>query len=203
MKKKILTVIGLVLVLGAATRIYYTYLHVFHGRVVDADTKAPIEGAVVVAAWYEEAATPAGPTGRIKDVKETLTDTKGEWKIRGPKGGGVIASLVALATFTYYTLPPEFIVFKPGYCSWPKGFSVETCRDKVWPTGSDKVAMGVTVELPYLTSKEDRRRCLPSPLQRDGNGEFYSKQASFIRLINEESRSIGIGEYDTLKGYEK
>ena len=56
----------------------------FRGRVIDADTKEPIEGAVVVASWRGEQAI--GTEMPLKDVKEVLTDKNGEWKIRGPRG---------------------------------------------------------------------------------------------------------------------
>ena len=128
----------------------------FRGKVIDADTKQPIEGAAVVASWNEERATPAGPTIRLKDVKETLTDKNGMWTIEGPKGGefGDIKSIFSFITGTYFTNPPTFIIFKPGYCSWPVGFGIDACKEKINPEGNDKVAEGATVELPRLTNRE-------------------------------------------------
>ncbi len=128
----------------------------FNGIVIDADTKLPIEGAVVVASWSEERATPAGPTSRSKDVKETLTDKNGMWRINGPKGGevGNIKAIFSFLTGTYFTNPPEFIVFKPGYCSWPAGFGINSCKEKIKPVGSNKIAAGVTVELPRLIARD-------------------------------------------------
>jgi hypothetical protein len=178
----------------------------FKGKIIDADTREPIEGAVVVASWDEERATPAGSTSRLKDVKETLTDKKGEWIIEGPKGrelSDATASFTFL-TGTYITNPPEFIVFKPGYCSYRVGFGINACKGKMKVYNfTNSKNIGEMLELPKLTKREDRRRSLPSPIHKDGNGSFYSKQGLFIRLINEESRNLGIGEYDTLKGYEK
>jgi|SRR3990172_743478 len=58
----------------------------FKGRVIDADTKQPIEGAVVVASWSGDRGTPTGGTSRLEDVKEVLTDKNGEWTIKGPRG---------------------------------------------------------------------------------------------------------------------
>ena len=138
-------------------------------------------------------------------MKETLTDKNGEWKLEGPKGGDVgdVKAIFSFLTGTYFTNPPQFIFFKPGYCSWPEGSRLEVCKQKLRFSGSRNADEGEMLELPNLTEKEEMRRSLPSPIHRDGNGEFYSKQGSFIRLINEESRKLGIGEYDTLKGYEK
>lgn len=184
MKIKVLAVIVAVLSIGIVSSIYTSYLYVYHGKVVHADTKEPIEGAVVVAIWHEEAATPTGPTSRLKDVKETLSDRQGEWKIRGPKGGNIIASLIALITFSYYTTPPEFIVFKPGYCSWPAGFLIDACAGRMKPNGNQMVAKGETVELPKLSNREDRERNLPGTA--GFSREFDKKQLNFLMSINEE-----------------
>ena len=42
----------------------------FRGKVIDSDTKEPIEGAVVVAYWYEARSTLLGESTRMKDVEE-------------------------------------------------------------------------------------------------------------------------------------
>ena len=168
------------------------YAATFKGKVIDADTKQPIEGAVVVAAWHEATATVAGESTRLKDVKETLTGKNGEWAIKGPKGrwSGNITAIFTFLTGTYYTRPPQFIIFKPAYCSWSiEAFGIDACREKLKPTGMDGFAKGETVEIPKLTNKEDRLRNLPGPI----NGR--EKQKEFIRLINEESRYLGLRKY--------
>jgi hypothetical protein len=91
----------------------------FQGKVVDAETLKPIEGAVVVAVWREARATPVSSTFRFKDAKETLTDQNGEWSITGPKGEikGVneAAWLASAVLGNYFTADPEFFIYKPGY----------------------------------------------------------------------------------------
>ena len=57
--------------------------------------------------------------------RSALTDRNGEWKIVGEEGENVNPDPYSLITGSYYTRKPEFIVFKPGYCSWPEGYS---CR---------------------------------------------------------------------------
>jgi hypothetical protein len=181
------------------------YGDTFKGRVIDADTKEPIEGAVVVATWHKARATPHGETSRLKDVKEALTDKNGEWVIEGPKGrwSGNITAIFTFLTGTYYTRPPEFIIFKPGYC--PYGSLVDVCmRKEIKPMGHDKIAEGVTVELPRLTSGEDRVRVIPHPIDFNGNPrELYKKQREFIRLINEERRNLGLREFPIPKELER
>ena len=166
----------------------------FTGRLIDADTKEPIEGAVVVLSWHEE--RPAPPDGggmRFKDVKETKTDKDGKWTIDGPKGRklGNFLSIVSFLTRMYITKPPQFIIFKPGYCSWPQGLFIESCKEKIKyelnSQGHYKLGEGEVIELPILVSREDRLRNIPSPA--DGKLE---KQIELIKLINDERRNFGL-----------
>jgi hypothetical protein len=170
------------------------YAATFKGKVIDADTREPIEGAVIVAVWHEATATISGASTRLKDIKETLTNKAGEWVIEGPKGkwGGAITAIYTFFTGTYYTRPPEFIVFKPGYCSWPAGFGIDSCKGKLKPTGNDKLADGETVELFRLIRREDRLKVLPEAI--GDNKAMLRKEKQFMRLINEERRNIGLSE---------
>ncbi len=182
-----LCIIWLLPLVGCATT--------FHGKVIDADTREPIEGAVVVAYWYEARATIAGEDTRLEEVKETMTDKEGKWSIEGTRGQEPSNSL-ALFTFltgAHYTREPLFIVFKPGYCSFPSGFSVRACQEKLKPDGASEIYEGKTVELPKLIdSREDRLRNMPGPVAGKGSLE---QQKEFIRLLNQESRNLGIPEY--------
>ena len=186
----------------ALTQILIACSTTYHGLVIDADTRQPIKGAVVVAEWLEEQGTPTGGSSRLYDVKEALTDAKGEWKIRGPRGVRSesledVYIVLSMISFSHYTKTPTFIVFKPGYCSWPKGFQVDSCKGKIKPGGRDQVMEGEAVELPKLTSREDRlinQAIWPSLM--DGNKELNKKIENFIRLKNEEKRYLGLQETD-------
>lgn len=57
----------------------------FEGRVVDADTRQPIEGAVVLAEWSLGHVTAAGSVDTFSDAAEVLTDAQGHFYI-GKKG---------------------------------------------------------------------------------------------------------------------
>ncbi len=192
MKKKALFTVFLMFVffssnvLGAA----------FEGKVVDAETKEPIEGAVVVAVWHEETATIAGPSSRFKDVKETLTNKNGQWVMRGPKGieAGYIITIFSFLTGVHFTESPEFIIFKPGYCSWPQGFSIEACKSKLEPAGNGEIIEGKTIELPKLTNKEDRRIASSIwPSLAGGDLETAKKLKNFVKLLDQEEKSLGFG----------
>lgn len=88
----------------------------FRGKVIDAETLKPIEGAVVVAIWRKTRAGIAGADTRFKDAKETLTDKNGEWTIVGPEGyeDKIIPGLIHLIG-VFVTKSPEIIYYKPGY----------------------------------------------------------------------------------------
>ncbi|MBI4654074.1 MAG: hypothetical protein HY752_03675 [Nitrospirae bacterium] len=181
-----------VLIFSVFTFLLYSttiYAATFKGKVIDADTKEPIGGAVVVASWSESTATITGGSQRSKDVKETLTNKNGEWEIKGPKGDRFIAQVFAMIPSIYYTEAPEFIVFKPGYCSYPAGFGIEACKEKMKVynfTNSDNI--GEIVELPRVTNREDRKRSLPGTA--GFSRESDKKQINFLKLINEEHKNI-------------
>jgi len=185
--------IGFLIIISMSLMISFSYAKTFKGRVIDADTKEPIEGAVVVAYWYKAIDTIAGESTTLEDVRECLTDKNGEWSISGPKGRPH-GPIPPLSLFISYTREPDFIVFKPGYCSWPNGFSIDACRNRIKITGDKekRIGEGGTLELPKLTKREDRieAQSLQLPL---GPGSL-EKMKELIRLINEESRNLGLGE---------
>lgn len=188
--------IVLLLILTVWGSIYsLAYAATFKGKVIDADTREAIGGAVVVAVWHEATSTISGASTRLKDVKETLTNKDGEWRIEGSAGrsGGAITAIYTFFTGSYYTRPPEFIVFKPSYCSWPAGFGIDSCKGKLKPSGNDKLANGETVELSTLTNREDRLRAQGIGPVYDGPS-ILNKQQEFIRLLNAERRNLGLSE---------
>ena len=163
----------------------------FRGRVIDSETKEPIEGVVVVASWLEARPTISGESTRLKDVKETLTDKNGEWSISGEEGQPHTEHpYYDFFTGTYHTRPPSFIIFKPGYCSWPQGFYIEACQGKIKSNGEFTVLK--TFELPKLTNREDRIRAQSISIPA-GEG-VLEKCRELIRLMNEESRNLGLPE---------
>jgi hypothetical protein len=183
--KIILSVFMLMLWMQGSTSCALAKDRVYGGRVIDFETKEPIEGAVVVAYWYERMAAPAGGDTRLNEVKETLTDMDGAWSITGPEeeSGDPYYSY---ATGTYYIQHPRFIVFKPGYCPWPDGFALNSCRGKMKPGGAGKVAEGENIELPKL-KEQDRLRAIPNrPTDSKKKLPFLFEQ------INEERKRFNL-----------
>ena len=132
---------------------------VFAGKVIDAETKAAIEGMVVVACW-------AYPKGKpnVKEIKETLTDAKGEWSIVGEEvEGGNLHACPSEGPRDYDRLrqQPWFIVFKPGYESYSstseryRTFAAYPCLDK--KIGLEGIILFIDKKevdyFDYLTSK--------------------------------------------------
>jgi hypothetical protein len=84
----------------------------YRGRVIDADTKLPLAGAVVVAYWYRETVAPAPvhSTDVILTAREAVTDDDGRF---------VLDARDVEETAPRRTLRPYFIIFMPGYGNFP------------------------------------------------------------------------------------
>ena len=95
----------------------------FRGRIIDAETREPIEGVVVVVVYYEHTIIggPGGGGTSVIKAKETLTDKKGEF---------YFPAYITLMGPNSREDRATFIIFKPGYMSGgrasaPGPFSVE------------------------------------------------------------------------------
>lgn len=173
------TLLSMIIILITATACAGFIRGPFSGRVIDAETKEPIEGAVVLVEWNKRVVTgsPGGPTTYLQEIKETLTNKNGEFYIEEYKG------------FTINPLAkiedPEFLIFKPGYCVLPKTFSIPACNDmKPKENYYDALVKGGTlVELPRLKTREERRMVSVGP---EGEKSDWKKQKQFIKLIRQE-----------------
>jgi len=155
----------------------------YKGKVIDAETKEPIQGAVVVAAYKERSLD----WYQIMDVKETLTDENGEFEIP-----------------FYFKFKPwhvlrwqgrtEFIIWKPGYICFPE--------HKDFSPYYEGISEGlpreyVTVRLSEAETRKARLRGMPSPI--DSEEISFQKQRILIEFINEENRNLGLEEINFLK----
>ena len=92
----------------ACAWIYYSKPE-FRGRVIDVETKQPVEGAVVVVLYEKwEFGGPGGGNTLPMDAKETLTDKNGEFYF--PSYRTMIGPLSKVSDVS-------FIIFKPGHMS--------------------------------------------------------------------------------------
>jgi hypothetical protein len=181
--KRIILIIGLViclsLLLGMSLfRGGQSYLRSFEGKVLDAETKEPIEGAAVLAVYYQETISPAGSNHYAVDAQETLTDANGEFKIP--------ASVVKLKDVSW---KPDcnLTIFKPGYGVFPDHKLSNAVGEEFrgWPTPEKYIVY----EIPKLKSIEERKKNLLFQYYEGfGDKKFYN----FLNLINEEYKNLGL-----------
>ncbi len=192
----------------------------YHGRVIDAETKDPIEGAVVLAIWRE--LTPGvaqHPKATYHDVRETFTDRGGNFTIPG------ILGIPSEATAKIDE--PLFTIFKPGHEAYGGGnlkppSTPKPIREKYkLPEQVYEKDGRMVVELKRLTTKEERLRnlvrlttfsyCFPtqeaaerrkSPQLSPGSAKCIPEEKfpNLIRLKNIEERALGLQPSHVWKG---
>jgi hypothetical protein len=151
-KVKLLLLILLVAALFSGCTITHKY-DAYHGKVIDAETKQPIEGAAVLIVYRTQQFGLAGSVSQFADAQETLTDKNGEFRIPPIR----INKFRVLSGWEGH---PEVRIVKPGYGCYPMHKDVKP----VFEYGSLPVNQYVTIELPQLKTKEERLRnisCFP------------------------------------------
>lgn len=144
----------------------------YRGRVIDAETKQPLAGAVILAVWRREQTQLFRTATVFYEAREVLTDASGEFVVHAED----IEMNAPLKTWR-----PTFVIFFPGYGSFP---GYETA-----PRIADFEGAGATVELPRLRARKDRLRViggLPPPLVPT------EKMPNLIRLMNIEGVNLGL-----------
>jgi hypothetical protein len=157
----------------------------YRAQVVDAQTKAPLADAVVVALWRRDRVYPFHLVSENYAVRETVTDAEGRFLLdatdveeRAPRR-------------TYH---PEFIIFLPGYGSYP-WFQVAPTGF----TGGIFERSGTVVELPHLEGHEARRRHLRRFDPYGYSETPFKDLPELMRRLNAESISIGLDPYTPRK----
>lgn len=155
----------------------------FKGTVIDIETKKPIEGAVVVAVYRKATmGLGAGSVDSVIDVRETLTDSGGNFRI--PSYTTVIQPFS-------WQIPSTIIIFKPGYASVEIESSPFTGNELMseqtygWHWTRElkyKLRGSGIVELPCTRTREDTINSLPSI---PGPGIPASKMTNLIKMSNE------------------
>ena len=154
------TVIGITLILFLVSSTSFSADRTFRGKLIDADTLKPIEGAVVVAVWRKTKAFLIDSTTDFKDAKETLTDKNGEWSITGPEGQEVPREfdLLYAIGLRHITGSPEIIYYKPGYRENTRGgFSAYPYIDR------ERDLEGIVLNRPGETWEEIRKHSKQYP----------------------------------------
>jgi len=155
----------------------------YRGQVLDAQTKAPLAGAVVVALWWRDRVYPLQTNSEHYAVREVITDSEGHFamEVRDIEEGA-----------PRRTRKPEFLVFVPGYGAFPhgntspKGFIAELFY-----------GAGGTVELPSLTSREERLENLSSADPHRFSETPHKDLPWLVKAVDEERVALGLRPYPT------
>ncbi|TAN43510.1 MAG: hypothetical protein EPN25_00680 [Nitrospirae bacterium] len=149
----------------------------YSGKVVDSETKQPLEGAAVLIVFHTVSATVGGAVFKYADAVETETDKNGEFKVESKR-------ILKTGILQRWDDNGYVTIFKPGYGCYPEHID---SRPLILPSGTIPEKNYVVFELPSLKTKEQREkylcgRNLAAPL---------SKQRHLIRLLNRERRALG------------
>jgi hypothetical protein len=184
MRPTLVTVVLVGLVVGAFPGVGAFAAGPYRGRVVDAETKEPLAGAVVLVYWLRNApGIGHGPAESFLGAEEALTDDRGEFIVaENPPSNWI--------PFTWRSLP-NFIIFQPGYGYFPRHFAT---TPPLPPTGFEGLLkimekQPVVFELPRLTTREERIFVVRgvNPLLVPERHMPY-----FIRSLNQERMNLNL-----------
>jgi hypothetical protein len=148
------------------------------GQVVDAETKAPLAGAVVVARWMRDRIAPLHLMSEHHAVREVVTDSEGRF---------VLEATDVEVGAPRHIHHPEFLIFIPGYGSYP--------RKHVSPkgfTGGIFWGSGTVVELPRLRDPMERRTQLLLFGPSDFSDQPFKELPELVSRVNAERIAIGL-----------
>jgi len=158
------------------------------GKIVDTETREPLEGAVVVAVWERVYRTPYGTNSYFYEAKETLTDREGRFEIPS-------YTPINLLPIISYIKEPEFTIFKPGYGSLRMALGKYLTGKKGIESYSAKLSGYMIkvspsiIELQRLKTKEERLKVLPSGLMYE---EAEKKAKNYMKCLNIERIGLGL-----------
>lgn len=177
----------LALLVGCATAAPASADGPWRGQVVDADTKQPLEGVVVVAAWYLRYASWGGAAGGgYHDSEEVVTGLDGRFVIQARS----TATLNPLSVIQ----GPEWFMFKPGYGHWrvegiDPAWSWWQRQDRIDEAWKDSTGKGILLEMPRFKTLEERKAYIPGPPSEVP----WKRTPRFIEMINRERAFFGWG----------
>jgi hypothetical protein len=182
MRLKLISLVVAAVAVGALPAAAALAAGPYRGRVIDAETREPLAGAVVLVYWTRNApAIGHGPAQSFLGAEEALTDDRGEFIVGGNPPSNWIP-------FTWRSLP-NFIIFQPGYGYFPRHFAT---TPPLPPTGFEGLLkimeqQPVVFELPRVSTAEDRLRIAltVNPLVIPKH-----KMPNFIRILDDELRTL-------------
>lgn len=147
----------------------------YEGRIIDAETRQPIEGAVVHGTWVKSHPGPGGASSTYFDSKEVLTDKEGRFKIEG-------VGLLIMSNMEEM----EINAFKAGYTqvhSYWTGLKIDSAAVQFVEWEGKKVV----IKLQRMTMEERIKRSVYFP-----GGDVPAKNKRLlIRESNKEMIELG------------
>lgn len=184
-KHIILTVIIFFATLAAGCTISHKF-GPFMGKVVDAETGEPIEGAAVLIVFSIESSSLGGSVNSFADAIETLTDAQGEFRFT-PK------RINFFKMMANWNDDCQVSIFKPGYGAYPG-------HRKSYSSSKDKPALFIpeneyiTYYLPKLKNLKEKKENLFNI--REPGGIPIEKMPNMQRLQSEERVNVGLKPYN-------
>ncbi len=170
------------------------------GKIIDVETKEPLEGVVVLAVWERVYRTPFGSNSYFYEAKEVVTNKVGEFEIPS-------YTPINLLPIISYMRGPLFTIFKPGYGS-VNGMNIGgyftgkppeeqyaifdgrkyrlEAQDFKLEGKRYRYASGV-IELPKLKTREERLKIISLPTSIPDD-----KMPKLIELMNKEAINLGL-----------
>jgi hypothetical protein len=131
-------------------------------QVVDAETKQPVQGVVVVAVWKKY--LPVEGTVGVFEYVDSIEE------VTGGDGRFVIPERIFSNTDRLILKEPDFYLFKPGYGQWrfqgEEGWSkLDTAerRKRYEEAGRRFESKGAVIEVPPLKTRDERLNFYQSP----------------------------------------
>jgi hypothetical protein len=153
----------------------------YYDKLLDRETKEPIEGAAVVAVWQKQSPWVGHYVVTYYDAQEAVTDQAGNFTIPGITGG----SLNPLAEIR----DPLFTIFKPDYVAYKSrrlpsvtqgGRAIVRLSPLTSKTREEKIR-NLDLLLPRQCDSEVREDCVPQ-----------EKLHNLLKLKNVEENNLGL-----------
>ncbi|MBI5408653.1 MAG: hypothetical protein HZA14_04745 [Nitrospirae bacterium] len=156
------------------------------GKIIDIETKEPLEDAVVLAVWQRAYRTLAGANTYFYEAKEVLTNKEGTFEIPS-------YTPINLLPIVSYIREPEFTIFKPGYLSIDIRLDENVTDKAVELPEKGKVfrlSPGI-IELPKLKTREERIKSLNAVETVIDSSVPEEKFKNTLKMVDIENRNLG------------
>jgi hypothetical protein len=124
----------------------------YKGRVVDSETKQPLEGAVVLAVWDSVTPTIADTVDSYLDAEEVLTDSNGRF---------VVGKHPPISWRPGWVEGPRLIIYCPGYGFYPHYHTSPPMPLRGTEQLLERMEKEeLVIELPRLKTREERLKVI-------------------------------------------